>query len=102
MSYELSFIKDTLTILHKDNVAYIVQIEWGYIKNDQTKHIFPKFFYTHKLQKIGDINVQQIRSIDNLANLFTKALSITTFMKFIYQIKMHQLKDLNIESLKTI
>ena len=28
-----------------------------------------KFFYTHKLQKSGDIDVKQIRSSDNLDNL---------------------------------
>ena len=46
---ELSSIKDTLTILHEDNIACIAQIKEGYIRGDQTKHILPKLFYTHKL-----------------------------------------------------
>lgn len=100
-SYELFPIKDTLIVLHEDNVAFIIQIKEGYIKGDLTKHISSKFFYTHELQKMGEIDVQQIRSCDYLANLFTKALPTTTFKKFIYQIGMGQLKYFNIKSSKT-
>ena len=56
----LSFVKDKPTILFEDNVACIAQIKGGYIKGDRTKHISPKFFYTHELQKNGEIDVQQI------------------------------------------
>ena len=45
----LSSIKDDPTILFEDNAACIAQITWGYIKGDRTKHISPKFFYTHEL-----------------------------------------------------
>jgi hypothetical protein len=45
----LSSIKDNPTILYEDNVACITQIRGGYIKGDRTKHISPKFFYTHEL-----------------------------------------------------
>ena len=79
-------------ILFEDNVACIVQIKWGYIKGDKTKHISPKFLYTHELQKSGEINVQQIRSSNNLADLFIKSLSTSTFKKLIHKIGMHQLK----------
>lgn len=48
-SYELSPIKDIMTVLHEDNVAFITQIKEGYIKGDLTKHISSKFFYTHEL-----------------------------------------------------
>ena len=54
----------------------------------------------HKLKKSVEIDVQQIRSSDNLVDLFTKVLPTTTFNKFIHQINIHQLKDLNIEPLK--
>ena len=64
------------------------KIKGGYIKDERTKHISPKFFYTHELQKRHEINVQQIRSNDNLVNLFTKALPTMTFKKSIYQIEM--------------
>ena len=77
----LSFIKGDPTILFEDNVACIAQITEGYIKGDRIKHISPKFFYTHELQKSGEIDVQQIRSSDNLADLFTKSLLTSTFKK---------------------
>ena len=46
------------------------------------------FFYTHELQKNGEIDVQQIRSNDNLADLFTKALPSATFKKLVRQVGM--------------
>ena len=98
----LSSIKNDPIVLYEDNVACIVQIKGEYIKGDRTKHISPKFFYTHELQKDGEIDVQQIRSNNNLSNLFTKALPSTTFKKLVRQVGMRQLKDLQIEKLKTI
>ena len=70
----LSSIKNNPTVLYEDNAACIAQIKGRYIKGDRTKHISPKFFYTHELKKDGEIDVQQIRSNDNLADLFIKAL----------------------------
>ena len=98
----LSSIKNNPTVLYEDNVACIAQIKGGYIKGDRTKHISPKFFYTHELQKNGEIDVQQISSNDNLVDLFTKALPSTEFKKLVLQVGMRQLKDLQIEKLKTI
>ena len=62
------------TILFDDNVACIAQLKGSFIKGDRMKHISPKLFFTHDLQKNGDIDVRQIRSSDNPANLFTKSL----------------------------
>jgi hypothetical protein len=72
----------------------ITQIIGGYIKGDRTKHISPKLFYTHELQKSGDIDVKQIRSSENLADIFTKSLPTTTFKKIVHSIGMRRLKDL--------
>ena len=91
----LPFIKVNLTTLFEDNYACIAHIKGGYIKGDRTKHISPKFFYTHELQKNGEIDIQQMRLNDNLADLFTKSLPTLTFKKLIYQIRMHQLKDID-------
>ncbi|KAJ0881424.1 putative RNA-directed DNA polymerase [Helianthus annuus] len=82
------------TILHEDNAACIAQLKEGYIKGDRTKHILPKFFFTHDLQKNGDIIVQQIRSSENLADLFTKSLPTSTFKKLVHGIGMRRLKEL--------
>ena len=92
----LPSIKASPTTLFEDNVSCIAQIKGGYIKGDITKHISPKFFYTHELQKSGKIDVQQIRSSDNLAYLFTKSLSTSTFKKLVHKIGMLQLKDIDI------
>ena len=81
-------------ILYEDNAAYITQIRGGYIKGDRSKNIAPKFFYTHELQKSGDTDVKQIRSCDNLADMFTKSLSIANFKKMLHNIGMRQLKDI--------
>ncbi|GAV69385.1 hypothetical protein CFOL_v3_12886 [Cephalotus follicularis] len=91
----LSSIRNNLTVIYEDNAACIIQLRGGYIKGDRTKHISPKFFYTHDLQKNGDIDVQQIRSSDNLADLFTKVLPGTTFKKLRHDIGMRQIKDLH-------
>jgi hypothetical protein len=69
-------------------------METGYIKTNWTKYISPKLFYPHELQKGGDISILQIKSCDNLANLFTKYLPLATFDKCVKRIGMRRLKDL--------
>jgi len=91
----LSIIKYSPTILYEDNGACITQIRGGYIKGDRTKLISPKFFYTRELQKSGYIDMKQIRSSDNLTDLFTKTLPIATFKKLVNNIGMQRLKDLS-------
>ena len=91
------------TVLFEDNAACIAQLKGGYIKGDRTKHISPKFFFTHDLQKNGEIDVQQIRSSENLADLFTKALPTAIFEKLVKGIGMRRLKDvINRGSNKTL
>ena len=87
--------KDNPTTLFENNATCIAQIKGGYIKGDRTKHISRKFCYTHELQKSGEIDVQQIRSSDNLADLFTKSLSTSTFKKLINKIGIPKLKDID-------
>jgi hypothetical protein len=66
----------------------------GYVKNNVTKHIKPKLFYPHGLQVNGEISILQIKSCDNLANLFIKSLPYPTFSKCVASIGMHRLRDL--------
>ncbi|KAD6796073.1 hypothetical protein E3N88_06969 [Mikania micrantha] len=47
----LEEIKKDPTIIYEDNAACIAQIKEGYIKGDRTKHISPKLFSMHDLQK---------------------------------------------------
>ncbi|WKA07166.1 hypothetical protein VitviT2T_025025 [Vitis vinifera] len=96
----LPSIRGNATKLHEDNVACIAQIKGGFIKGDITKHISPKLFYTHELQKKGEIDVQHIRSCNNLADLFTKALPSTALKKLKYDFGIRRLRDLPFEMLK--
>ncbi|KAG7543548.1 Ribonuclease H-like superfamily [Arabidopsis thaliana x Arabidopsis arenosa] len=82
------------TVLYEDNAACIAQLKEGYIKGDRTKHILPKFFSTLDWQKDGTISVQQVRSSENSADLFTKSLPASTLRKLIQQIGMRRLRDL--------
>ena len=89
----LPLITSIPTTIYEGNDACIEQIKEGYIKGDRTKHISPKFFFTHELQKSHQIEVKQIRSSDNVANLLTKALSSSTFKKLTYDIGMRRVCD---------
>ena len=80
----LPSIRGNATKLHENNVACITQIKGGFIKGDKTKHISHKFFYTHELQKKSETDVQQIRSCNNLTDLFTKALPSIALKKLRY------------------
>ena len=96
----LPSIRGNATKLLEDNAACIAQIKGGFIKGDWTKHIFLKFFYTHELQKKSEIDVQQIWSCNNLADLFTKALPSTTLKKLMYDFRIRRLRDLPFKMLK--
>ena len=90
---DLSSERMAPTIIYEDNTTYILQLKEGYIKGDRTKYILPKFFFTHDLQRNDDVDIQQIRSCENLADLFTKSLPRTYFEQLIYKIGLRCLKD---------
>ena len=69
-------------------------MQTGYIKSNVAKDIAPKLFYPHKLQESGEINILQIKSCDNLADLFTKSLPTSIFQKFLHKIGMRRLRNL--------
>ena len=85
---------ETPTIIFEDNSACVTQMESGYIKSNMTKHIIPKLFYPHELQKNGEIEILQTKSCDNLADLFTKSLPYSAFRKCVEGIGMRRLRDL--------
>nr|GFB09835.1 retrotransposon like protein [Tanacetum cinerariifolium] len=82
------------TVVPNNNAACVDQLKDGYIKGDKTKHILPKFLFTHDLQKSGDVIVQKVRSSDNQADLFTKALPTKTFKKLVHNTGMRRLNEL--------
>ena len=46
----LTLVVDIPTTIFEDNAGCIEQLKKGYIKGDNTKHIAPKFFYSHQQQ----------------------------------------------------
>ena len=87
------YLKTMLHALHKSKEVTSKEIE------PNTFH--QKIFYTHEVQKNGEIDVQQIRSNDNLADLFTKALPTSTFKKLIYKVGMQKVKDVDMRGSMT-
>lgn len=57
-------------------------------QRDDIKYISSKSFFIHDLDKCDEIDVHQICSKDNLANLFTKTPSTTIFERLQYSIEM--------------
>jgi hypothetical protein len=80
------------TIIYEDNTTCVVQMQMGYIKTNYTKHISLKLFYPHELQEGGEISILQIKSCDNLTDLFTKFLPLVIFDKCVKDIGMRRLK----------
>jgi hypothetical protein len=91
----LESVKENPTVIYEDNTACIAQIKEEYIKGDITKHISPKFFSTHDLQKNGLKNICQIRSSDNLVNLCTKSLPRNIFEQLSHKIGNRHLKNIH-------
>ena len=86
-------VAPTLTIIYEDNRACVAQIQSGYIKSNVMKNISPKFFSTHEMQMNGEILVTHIRSCENLADMFTKALPACTFEKCRHGIGTRRLRE---------
>jgi hypothetical protein len=86
---------ESLTIIYEDNAVCITQMLSGYVKSNITKHITPKLFYQHELQINGEIRIQQIKSCNNLVDLFTKFLPYATFSKCVVGIGIRRLRDLH-------
>jgi hypothetical protein len=80
--------------MYEDNATCVAQMRAGYIKSNLTKHVAPKLFYPHQLQKVGEIEILQTKSCANLADLFKKTLPTSLFQKYVFGIGMIQLKDL--------
>nr|GEZ53535.1 retrotransposon like protein [Tanacetum cinerariifolium] len=87
--------QESPTVVYEDNAACIAQLKDEYIKGDKTKHILPKFFFTHDLRKSDNIIVQKVRPSGNQTDLFTKALHTTTFKKLVHGTGMRRLNELN-------
>lgn len=62
------------TIIYEDNSTTIHQVKTGFIKTEITKHISPKFWWTHDIDGV-DINTTKIDTKNNTADIFTKVMT---------------------------
>nr|AAM74357.1 Putative retroelement [Oryza sativa Japonica Group] len=88
-------ITPTPIIIYEDNSACVAQIQMVYVKMSLTKHISPKFFYMHELQKKEEIKVTLTKTSENLADLFTKSLPTSVFEKLVHGIGMRRMRDVH-------
>jgi hypothetical protein len=77
--------------VYEDNSACVTQVQHGYIRSDRTKHIDPKFFFMHELNKI-ELEVKHVASERNLADLFTKSLGTTKHWDLTHRLGMTKLQ----------
>jgi hypothetical protein len=82
------------TIIYEDNAVCVAQIQTRCIKTNYMKHISLKLFYPYELQEHGEIIILQIKSCENLVDLFTKSLPLAIFDKCTKSIGTRKLKDL--------
>ncbi|GJU85429.1 retrovirus-related pol polyprotein from transposon TNT 1-94 [Tanacetum coccineum] len=70
--------QESPTVVHEDNATCIAQLKDRYIKGDKTNHILPKFFFTHDLQKSGDIIIQKVVEVafKDIEDMFEEKKSI--------------------------
>ena len=79
------------TCIYEDNATCIEMMKQCFIKGDNTKYTSPKYFYNQQQQTLLKIQVNQVRSEENVADLFTKSLPKSTFEKHVKSIDMLKL-----------
>ena len=78
-----------LTILHKDNSTCMNQVNVGFIKANQIKHVDLQIFnYTQDLIEDGQLTVKKIESAHNITDMFTKALPAYTHKILVHDVRM--------------
>ena len=80
----LAYGKINATTTYKDNTACMTQLKDDYIKRDRTKHISPKFLFTHDLPK-------PISSSYNLLDFFSNSLPNRTFNQLVQKIDIEEM-----------
>lgn len=70
-----------LATIYEDNVTCIDQLKKRCIEGENTKHIALKYFFTHQQQRHHKVEVKQIWSQNNLADIFMKSLPKSLFIR---------------------
>jgi len=85
------------TTIFEDNSACVSQVNTGFIKGDRTKHIAPKMFYAKELKEKGMVNIQYVKSNDNIADIFTKSLPAHKHWNIVPKLGLRSLRDLEMK-----
>ena len=71
------------------------QVNVGFIKADQTKHVDPQIFtYIQDLIENGQLMVKKVESAHNIADMLTKALSAYTHKRLVHAVGMRSHQEL--------
>ena len=85
-------------VIFEDNAACIEQVTSGFIKSDRVKHINPQIFgYTQELTNTGQIEIRKVVSMENVADVLTKALPAPQHKKLIAAASMKSWAELSSE-----
>ena len=84
-------IIQTPTIIYEDNDACVAQVQASYVKSNLTKHINPKFFYAHRLQKLNEVRILHSKSCKNPVDSLTKSSPASSFERCVCEIGMMRL-----------
>jgi len=83
---------DFLIVLYEDNSACVTQMQVDFVKGDQTKYIDPKYFsYIHDFIIERALEIKKVISVDNLVDLFTKALPLCVHRRLVHDSGMQRL-----------
>ena len=82
------------TCIYEDNAACIEMMKQGLLKGTIPSIYRLKYFYNQQLQTLLKIQVNQVRSEENVADLSTKSLPKSTFEKHVKSIDMLKLSEI--------
>jgi len=90
---ELHFKQPGATNIFCDNNSTI-KLSKNPVLYGRSKHIDVKFYFLRDLNTVGVIDVMYCRSKDQVADIFTKALKMESFVKFRKLLGVHIAKGL--------
>jgi hypothetical protein len=79
--------------IHEDNEACIAQIQREFVRTDATKHINPMHHSWLQQEQGKTIQVRPVRSMENTADIFTKALPSESHWRHLKGLGLKSLRD---------
>ena len=82
-------------VVFEDNVICIAQVEVGFIKTSQVKHIYPHIFgFTQYLIQSGHIEVKKVDSAHNVIDMLIKVISAYINRRLVHEVGMILLHEI--------